>query len=92
MRMAAPIMNGVQKVLEQRMISAAGQQRLVWYWYRVAGVPTTNRYMAKLLQVYGLLIGRPEASLIAVATDIEGDMQDARQQLKDFIVAFDRSL
>ena len=87
-----PIMNGDQKVLEQRMISTAGQQRLVWYWYRVARMPTTNRYMAKLLQVYGLLIGRPEASLIAVATDIEGDVQDARQQLKDFIVAFDRSL
>jgi len=87
-----PVVNGEQKVLEQRMKSAAGQQRLVWYWYRVAGVSTTNRYMAKLLQVYGLVIGRPEASLIAVATDIEGDVQDSRQQLKDFIVAFDRSL
>jgi len=87
-----PIVNGEQKMLEQHMVSVAGQQRLVWYWYRVAGVPTTNRYMAKLLQVYGLVISRPEASLIAVATDIEGDVQDSRQQLKDFIVAFDRSL
>ena len=87
-----PIATGEQQVLEQRMISAVGQQRLVWYWYRVAGVPTTNRYMAKLLQVYGLVIGRPEASLLAVATDIEGDVQDSRQQLKDFILAFDRSL
>ena len=74
------------------MRSAAGQQRLVWYWYRVAGVSTSNRYMAKLLQVYGLVIGRAEASLIAVATDIEGDVQDSRQRLEDFIVAFDRSL
>ena len=74
------------------MISAAGQQRLVWYWYRVAGGPTTNRYMAKLLQVYGLVIGRPDAALLAVAADLEGDVQDARQQLEDFILAFDRSL
>ncbi|MEN8205325.1 MAG: exosortase A [Pseudomonadota bacterium] len=80
-----PIAQGGRKVLEQRMISADGQQRLVWYWYRVAGVPTSSEYMAKLLQVYGLMAGRPEASLVAVAVDIKGDVQDSRQQLRDFI-------
>jgi len=59
----------------------------VWYWYRVAGVPTSSEYMAKLLQIYGLMAGRPEASLLAVATDIEGDVQGSRQQLKDFILS-----
>jgi exosortase A len=79
-----PIMQGEDKVLEQRMRSVDGQQRLVWYWYRVAGVSTSSEYMAKLLQVYGLLAGRPEAAVIAVATDIRGDEQDSRQQLNDF--------
>ena len=86
------IENGDRLLLEQQMRAAMGQQRLVWYWYRVAGVPTSNRYMAKLLQVYGLLVGKPEASLIAVATDIEGDVQAARLQLKNFILMFERSL
>ena len=77
---------GGQAVLEQGLISASGKRRLVWYWYRVAGVSTSSEYMAKLLQVYGLMAGRPEASLVAVATDIKGDKQDSRQQLEDFIL------
>jgi exosortase A len=84
--------NGNRQLLEQRMRSATGEQRLVWYWYRVAGVPTSNRYMAKLLQVYGLVTGQQEASLLAVATDIEGDVQDSRQRLKDFMLTFGSSL
>jgi EpsI family protein len=77
---------------EQRMRSATGRQRLVWYWYRVAGVSTSNRYMAKLLQVYGLLVGEPEAALVAVAADVDGNPQDTRQQLQDFIMTTVRSL
>jgi len=80
-----PVAQGERKLLEQRMSSVDGQQRLVWYWYRVAGVSTSSEYMAKLLQVYGLLAGRPEAAVVAVATDIGGDEQDSRQQLKEFI-------
>ena len=80
-----PLAQGERKVLEQRLKSVDGQQRLVWYWYRVAGVWTSSEYMAKLLQVYGLLAGRPEAAVVAVATDINVDEQDSRQQLKDFI-------
>ena len=80
-----PVAQGEHKVLEQYMISRAGQQRLVWYWYRVAQVPTSSEYMAKLLQVYGLALGRSEAAVVAIATDIIGDVQDSRQQLTDFI-------
>ena len=80
-----PIAQGERKILEQHMMSTTGQQRLVWYWYRVAGVSTSNRYMAKLLQLYGLVLGRPEAAVLAVATDIDASMQDSRQQLKEFI-------
>ena len=80
-----PVAQGGRRVLEQHMVSTTGQQRLVWYWYGVAGVTTSNRYLAKLLQVYGLVLGRPEAALVAVATDIKGDKQDSRQQLEDFI-------
>jgi EpsI family protein len=86
------IEDGARRLLEQRMTSASGEQRLVWYWYRVAGVSTTSRYMAKLLQVYGFLLGQPEASLFAVAIEVEDDVQEARQWLRDFISIFEPSL
>jgi EpsI family protein len=86
------VASGDRRLLEQRIRSASGEQRLVWYWYRVAGVATTNRYMAKLLQVYGLVAGKPQASLVALATGIEEDVQDSRQRLKDFMLTFGPSL
>ncbi|MGB5715688.1 MAG: exosortase A [Gammaproteobacteria bacterium] len=86
------ITKGERTLLEQQMRSSTGRQRLVWYWYRVAGVPATSRYMAKLLQVYGLMMGRPEASLLAIATDIEADVQDSRQRLKDFMLSQEQFL
>jgi EpsI family protein len=83
---------GDRRLLEQRMTAATGKQRLVWYWYRVAGVSTCSRYMAKLLQVYGLLLGKPQASVFAIATDIGEDVHASRQQLKDFMLTFEQSL
>lgn len=72
-------------VLERRMLSQQRQERIVWYWYRVAGVATSNRYLAKLLQVYGLLLNKTDASLVAVAVDVDTTERQARQQLRDFI-------
>jgi EpsI family protein len=75
---------GQWRVLEQQITSITGEQKLVWYWYRVAGISTINRYAAKLLQVYGLLRGRPDATIMAVAADVDVDIQEARQRLQDF--------
>jgi EpsI family protein len=86
------IEHGERSLLEQRMTSATGEQRLVWYWYRVAGVSASGRYVAKLLQIYGLLVGQPEAALLAVATDIKGDEQESRQLLYDFVLSEERFL
>jgi EpsI family protein len=45
-----------QQVLEQLMKKRNGEQRLVWYWYRVAGRNTTNKYEAKILQALNRLM------------------------------------
>ena len=77
--------SGADKILEQVLESSTGRQRLVWYWYRVAGVPTVNAYEAKLLQVRGLLTGKSQAAVIAVATDIDSDIDSARNSLSEFM-------
>ncbi len=72
-------------VLEQRLKTDSGRQRLVWLWYEVAGWRTTNRYAAKLFKVAGAIMGRSRAAVIAVATDVSGDAENARQRIDSFI-------
>lgn len=72
-------------VLEQVITDRAGRQRLVWYWYRVGGRQTTNGYIAKALQVLGLVTGRTRASVTAVGTDIMTGDDDAERLLREFV-------
>jgi exosortase A len=83
---------GDQWVLEQELIDAEGHKRLVWYWYHVAGQQTVNRYAAKLLQVLGLLTGRQQAGVVAVATDIDAEPAAARRVLSEFLASMQRPL
>ena len=67
------------------IISPTGRKRLVWYWYRIGGRQTTNPYIAKALQVLGLVTGRTRASVIAVAVDIVTGEDDAKRLLHEFV-------
>jgi EpsI family protein len=82
---------GGQAVLEQELTSASGGQRLVWYWYRVAGFETTNQYVAKGLQLLGVIRGKPQASVVAIAGDIDA-LDRTRHAMRDFISAMGPSL
>jgi EpsI family protein len=73
-----------QPVLEQLLEKNDGTQRLVWYWYRVAGQNTINKYQAKALQVLGVLKGMQQASVVAIATKLDGEPEDARKILGRF--------
>ena len=75
---------GHGQVLEQLLTKHTGGEKLVWYWYRVAGRDTTSRYEAKLYQLQGLITGRPQAYLLAVAADIKSG-GDAREVLFEFV-------
>jgi len=72
------------EVLEQVLESPDGQQRLVWYWYCIGEKCTTNQYMGKLLQVLGLVTGKREAFVIAMAQDIGSSVDDVRKVLDSF--------
>jgi EpsI family protein len=75
---------GGQKAIELEFITEEGKRYLVWYWYRVAGRETRSDYMAKLLQVWGAVLGRTEAAVIAASAEVRGDSVSAREQLEDF--------
>lgn len=79
--------SGEREVLEQLLDNRAGGHLLVWYWYDVAGWYTTNEYEAKTLQVIGLLAGRRDAHVVAIATRNGDDADSARQILGEFASA-----
>jgi EpsI family protein len=83
---------GQPHMIEAELESLDTDKRLVWYRYRVAGRYTTSAYVAKLLQVAGLLSGKPGASIIAMATDIHDDTRAARERLANFMISMDDPL
>lgn len=84
---------GGHNVLWQLLISPTGEQRLVYYWYNVGDITTTNAYMAKLLQLYGILTGNTQAMAVTLAVDIrENGLQEAHQVLARFVSGHDFSL
>jgi len=83
---------GDRGVLEQLLERDSGEQRLVWYWYRVAGQYTVNPYQAKALQVLGLITGNPQACIMAIAVNSGDDITGARKVLDEFVSIMETSL
>ena len=81
-----------RQLTETELVSADGLHRLVWYRYRVAGHYTVSDYAAKALQVAGLLAGRQEAAVIALAADSSEEPAVARDVLEDFLTAMETAL
>ncbi len=69
---------------EQLLVDAQGNRLTIWYWYEVAGVPTANEVIAKLLQAWGMLSGRRQAAVFAIASR-QPDIDEARRVLRGFI-------
>jgi len=83
---------GGRQVLEQLLEKKDGRQRLVWYWYHVAGQNTVNKYQAKALQVLGLMKGMRQASVFAIAARLDGDPEYTREILVQFIEQMSSSI
>ncbi len=69
---------------EQLLVDAQGNRLTIWYWYEVAAVRTTSDVIAKLLQAYGVVTGRRQAAVFAIASR-QPDIDEARRVLRDFI-------
>ena len=73
--------------VEQLIIKSVDSSRVVWRWYRVAGVSTSSRYVAKVLEIKSRVFGKRKGSaLVALSVDMEnGDAQDAAETLRSFL-------
>ena len=83
---------GGQQVLEQLLVKNDGTQRLVWYWYHVAGQDTVNKYHAKLLQALGLFKDNQQASVVAIAAKLDAEPEYTRVILARFAMEMGPSL
>jgi EpsI family protein len=81
-----------KQVLEQLIEKNNGDQRLVWYWYNVAGYSTTSKYEAKALQTIGYITGNQQSYVVAVAAGLGGSSDDAREVLRDFFLEAETTL
>ncbi|MEZ5543326.1 MAG: EpsI family protein [Pseudomonadota bacterium] len=84
---ATPAAAGTLRALEQSLQNDTGGRRLVWYWYVVADREVTDRMLAKVMQVIGLVTGRPQSAVIAIAADYADDAARTRSDLADFAAA-----
>lgn len=77
-----PLDDGMRMAREVLLRTPDGNGRLVWYWYRVAGVATPSGMKAKLLEFWAFL-GRRSSSEIMVtsAPCLRGDCRRARAVL-----------
>ncbi len=68
-----------------------GAERLVWYWYCVAGTAVARPWQAKLAQLTGLGRDRTDAFAIAVSAEA-GNVDETRKLLRGFLGSHWQSL
>jgi EpsI family protein len=85
-------LSGVRTVLDRVIESQSGEQRVLWYWYYVAGRYTVNKYEAKILQVIGVLLNRPQALVVIAVADSSLHEEQARALLNEFATGVDAAL
>ncbi len=58
---------------------------LVWHWYRIGEQETSSKYAAKAIDAYNkIILNRPDASMIAIATTLGDDVEQSRANLRAF--------
>jgi len=73
-------------VREHRLRGPRGENRLVWSWYDIGGRLANHAWKAKLFGVLNKVLGSAEdATLVAVASDYESSLGEAREQLRTFL-------
>lgn len=82
-RIASIGAEGETRLVNEAIVRAEGEDRLVWYWYRVAGAETPFRIRAKLLEVVALVRGSAASELITMTALCDpGDCSGAGDALR----------
>jgi EpsI family protein len=74
--------------LDETILRAASERRLVWSSYWMDGRFTTSGLTIKLLQLKTAFTGNEASVLIAFSTPIDGAVEDARARLKTAFASF----
>ena len=72
-------------VMEQVIENSQNNKRLVWYWYNIGGQLSVNKYEAKVLQLAGLLMGQPQAYMVAVSVPVNENIELSREFLQKVV-------
>jgi EpsI family protein len=70
---------------EIELVAGNGEERLVWYWYRMGDKRTTSPTVAKLWQLANSLTGSPEGAVIAVSSRRHETLDATRADLEQFL-------
>ena len=72
-------------VREIELAAGNGEERLVWYWYRMGDKRTTSPTVAKLWQLANSLTGAPDGAVIAVSSRRHETLDATRADLEQFL-------
>ncbi len=74
------------RIVSESTIRTPDGVRLVWYWYRVAGIETSDPAKAKLLEFVAFVRRGPPSELVAASTSCgPSDCRDASATLFEFV-------
>jgi exosortase A len=72
--------------LYEKVLSSNEHERILWYWYELNGVETSNIYIGKLVQAWQRMTGKNHGgAIIAILTDVEDERHVARERLQNFV-------
>lgn len=72
-------------IVDEARLRSANVDLLVWSWYRMGGVSTSNDYQAKLEQAKARLgLGDTGAYRILLVTTVKSSSDNTRERLQDF--------
>lgn len=85
------VANGHQYEVTSIRVDAEGETKTIWLWYRVAGIETRDRRLAKLLELMQVFSDKKESLVFAVL--MKGDSSELGQtEIKELIDVVYRNL
>jgi len=72
------------------LFERGGSRQMVIYWYSLSGYTASSATWQKIARVRSILAGRPiaGASKIQIAVDIEGNREEAQEEIEEFLAEF----
>ena len=77
----------VQEIEATIIESPDGGKKMIWKWYEVNGLWTSNTMKTRLLNILGILIHKPAISIFIASTDLIQSEESSNRILRQFTTA-----